>query len=101
VVLFHGDDTCGKQGVKFDPTDNPVSPPECRVFPRCPLPLQDLDRDAAPLTPPLVRAYLRGDAWVCGEPAWDPDFNTADLLIMLLRSRVDQRYAKHCMRHGA
>jgi putative hemolysin len=40
-------------------------------------------------------------AWVCGDPAWDPDFNTADLLMMLPLSRVDQRYAKHFMRHAA
>jgi len=78
-----------------------LSPPEYRVFPRCPLPLQDLDRDAAPVTPPLVRAYLRVGAWVCGDPAWDPDFNTADLLMMLSLSRVEQRYAKHFMRDVA
>jgi len=78
-----------------------LSPPEYRVFPRCPLPLQDLQRDAAPVTPPLVRAYLRMGAWVCGDPAWDPDFNTADLLMLLLLSRVDQRYAKHFMRNVA
>ena len=78
-----------------------LSPPEYRVFPRCPLPLQDLDSSVAPVTPPLVRAYLRVGAWVCGDPAWDPDFNTADLLMMLLQSRIDQRYAKHFMRNVA
>jgi putative hemolysin len=78
-----------------------LSPPEYRAFPRCPLPLHELDADVTPVIPPLIKAYLRVGAWVCGEPAWDPDFNTADLLMMLPFSRVDQRYAKHFMRHAA
>ncbi len=78
-----------------------MSPAEYRVFPRCPLPLHDLDRSASPVLPPLIKAYLRVGAWVCGEPSWDPDFNTADLLMMLSLSRVDQRYAKHFMRDAA
>jgi putative hemolysin len=72
-----------------------LSPVEYRVFPRCPLPLHELDRNVAPSIAPLIRAYLRVGAYVCGEPAWDPDFNTADLLMLLPASRVDARYAKH------
>jgi putative hemolysin len=78
-----------------------LSPPEYRAFPRCPLPLHELNCAAAPAIPPLIKAYLRVGAWICGEPAWDPDFNTADLLMLLPFSRVDQRYAKHFMRHAA
>ena len=65
------------------------------------MPLHDLDHSASPTIPPLIKAYLRVGAWVCGEPAWDPDFNTADLLMMLSLSRVDQRYVKHFMRNAA
>jgi putative hemolysin len=72
-----------------------LSPVEYRVFPRCPLPLHELDQHAAPSIAPLIRAYLRVGAYVCGDPAWDPDFNTADLLMLLPASRVDARYAKH------
>ena len=43
------------------------------------------------------KGYLRAGAWICGEPAWDPDFNTADLPILLPVSRLDARYAKHFM----
>jgi putative hemolysin len=43
----------------------------------------------------LIKGYLRAGAYVCGEPAWDPDFNTADLPILLPMSRLDSRYAKH------
>lgn len=72
-----------------------LGPAEYRVFPRCPLPLAALRRDQAAETPPLIRAYLRAGAWICGEPAWDPDFNTADLPILLPMARLDNRYAKH------
>ena len=78
-----------------------MSPAEYRVFPRYPLPLAELDQNASAILPPLIKAYLRVGAWVCGEPAWDPDFNTADLLMMLPLSQVDQRYARHFMRHAA
>lgn len=77
-----------------------LSPAEYRVFPRCPLPLHELDQDVAPSIPSLIKAYLRVGAYVCGEPAWDPDFNTADLLMLLPLSRMDQRYAKHFMRNA-
>ncbi|MCX8086293.1 MAG: GNAT family N-acetyltransferase [Rhodocyclaceae bacterium] len=72
-----------------------LAPPEYRVFPRYRLPLEKIEAAATPEIPPLLKGYLRAGAWVCGEPAWDPDFNTADLLIMLPMARVDSRYSKH------
>lgn len=72
-----------------------LSPLEYRVFPRCPLPLDRLAGVGGAEVPPLLKGYLRAGAWVCGEPAWDPDFNTADLLLLLPMSRVESRYAKH------
>lgn len=72
-----------------------MAPLEYRVFPRCPLPLAKLEPTPRPELPPLVKGYLRAGAWVCGEPAWDPDFNTADLLLLMPMSRVDNRYARH------
>ena len=45
--------------------------------------------------PPLIKAYLRAGAWVCGEPAWDEDFNTADFFMLLPISRLNPRYARH------
>ena len=72
-----------------------VAPPEYRVFPRCPLPLDKIEAAAAPEVPPLLKGYMRAGAWICGEPAWDPDFNTADLLLLLPMSRIDSRYSRH------
>jgi putative hemolysin len=71
------------------------SPPEYRVFPRTPLPLQNLRDDVLVDTPPLIKGYLRAGAWICGAPAWDPDFNTADLPVLLSMNRVEPRYARH------
>ena len=71
------------------------APIEYRAFPRFPLPQDDLPRDGAPHIPPLLKAYLRAGGWICGEPAWDPDFNTADLLVLLSLSQLTRRYARH------
>jgi putative hemolysin len=74
-----------------------AAPAEYRVFPRCPLPLEALDSSLEVSVPPLIRGYLRLGAYVCGEPAWDPDFNTADVFILLPLSRVDRKYARRFM----
>jgi putative hemolysin len=74
-----------------------MGPVEYRVFPRCPLPLDLLRQDEPAEPPPLIKGYLRAGAWICGDPAWDPDFNTADLPILLLMSKVEGRYARHFM----
>jgi putative hemolysin len=75
-----------------------LSPVEYRVFPKCPLPLDRLDANRPAEPPALLRGYLRCGAQVCGEPAWDPDFNTADLFMMLPLARMDTRYARHFMK---
>lgn len=74
-----------------------LAPAEYHVFPRCPLPLAALRADLAAEAPPLIKGYLRAGAWICGAPAWDPDFNTADLPILMPMSKVDDRYARHFM----
>jgi len=75
-----------------------AAPAEYRVFPRCPLPLEALDHTLDASIPPLIKGYLRLGAYIGGAPAWDPDFNTADLFIMLPMSRLSARYAKHFIR---
>ncbi len=74
-----------------------MGPLEYHVFPRNPLPLDRLRNDIDVEAPPLIKGYLRAGAWICGEPAWDPDFNTADLPILMPMNRVDDRYARHFM----
>lgn len=75
-----------------------MSPIEWRVFPRHPLPLEELSACAPPCVPPLVKGYLRLGAYVGGAPAWDPDFNTADLFILLPMTRLNPIYARHFMK---
>lgn len=75
--------------------DESLCPPEWRVFPNCALPYTALGNGADEVVPPLVKGYLRLGAYVCGDPAWDPDFNTADLLVLLPMTRLNKRYAKH------
>lgn len=72
-----------------------LSPLEYRVFPRHRLPFEHLATGHKAVIPPLVKGYLRAGAWVCGDPAWDPDFNTADFLVMLPMSRINPRYVRH------
>lgn len=75
-----------------------MAPTEYHVFPRCPLPVAALNRDMTVTCPPLIKGYLRAGAWICGEPHWDPDFNTADLLLMLPMARLSKRYAEHFLK---
>jgi len=72
-----------------------LSPAEYRVFPHHPLPIEALDQSLPVTCPPLVKGYLRLGAYICGEPAWDPDFNSADFPMLLSVSDMGMRYRKH------
>ncbi len=72
-----------------------MAPTEFHAFPRLPLPLDKLNGGLDIQPPPLIKGYLKLGAKICSAPAWDPDFNTADLLTMLRLSEINPRYAKH------
>jgi putative hemolysin len=72
-----------------------LAPTEFHAFPRLPLPLEKLNGGLDVEAPPLIKGYLKLGAKICSAPAWDPDFNTADLLTMLRLSDINPRYAKH------
>ena len=86
-----------------------LAPAEYRVFPKNPYPLPALGMSHAlapdqnsrviPISrarvPALIKGYCRLGAWVCGAPAWDADFNTADLFVLLPIARMSGAYAKH------
>jgi putative hemolysin len=72
-----------------------MAPLEYRVQPRCPLPLDRLAPAPAARLPALLKGYLHAGAYVCGDPAWDPDFNTADLLLLLPMASANGRHARH------
>lgn len=77
------------------------APSEYRVTPHRPLPLESLNQNLEVIIPPLIKGYLRLGAYIGGAPAWDPDFNCADLFIMLPVARLNARYAKHFMKKTA
>lgn len=68
-----------------------------RVQPRLPLPAEELDRGLDVEPPALLKGYLRCGAKVLGAPAWDPDFGTADLPIMLDLADVPESYRRRFM----
>jgi len=86
----------GMQAARLrDELQHYLASPEYRVFPRLPFPHERIPRGAAFEIPPLIKGYLRLGAKVCGDPAWDPDFNTADFLIWLSLDGINRRYARH------
>jgi len=68
---------------------------EYHVRPRLPLPVEQLDSHLPVEPPALIKGYLRLGAKVLGAPAWDPDFNSADLPMMMRVADVPVRYRKH------
>lgn len=72
-----------------------LAPIERQVTPRLPLPVEQLDASLPVEPPALIRGYLRLGAKVLGPPAWDPDFNTADLPMMMRIHELPPRYRKH------
>jgi len=75
-----------------------IAPPSLQVEPKIPVPGElRCDRDESGI-PPLLKAYFRCGAVVCGEPCWDEDFNCMDLFILLPLDQLQERYSKHYMR---
>lgn len=70
---------------------------EWQVRPRLPLPVEELRQDLNVEAPPLIKGYLRCGAKILGAPAWDPDFNTADLPMMMRLADLPARYRRHFM----
>jgi putative hemolysin len=77
-----------------------MAPEEFRVRPKLPLPLRDGPVPPARI-PSLLLAYMRLGARICGEPCWDPDFNTADVVVLLDPADLRQRYARRFLKQAA
>lgn len=75
-----------------------LAPADWRVTPRRAFALEGWRDVAAPPLPPLLKGYLRLGAEVCGSPAWDPAFRTADLLVRLDVGRANPRYVDRLLR---
>lgn len=73
------------------------APVEWHVTPRHRLPVEKLDDGQPAVMPALIKGYSRLGALCCGEPAWDPDFNTADVLMLLPMAQLNRDYARRFM----
>ncbi len=98
VSLREGGDSIGQIHSFLQATAWP--PAHRTVTPLRPYPLPHLLPPATttPPLPPLLKGYLKLGATVMGNPAYDPDFNTADYLIHLSIDRMNERYRRHFMR---
>lgn len=72
-----------------------LAAPELRVQPRLPLPVDELDEGGPAVAPPLIKGYLKCGAQLLGAPAWDPDFGTADLPMILDLQTLPASYRRH------
>lgn len=71
-----------------------LSPPWHRVRPRNALPLADARSTQPAKMPPLLKAYVSLGARACGEPCFDPEFNCADVFMLLNVPDLNPRYAR-------
>jgi len=78
------------------------APASLQVHPKIQIPANlRCTRDESGI-PPLLKAYFRFGALVCGAPCWDEDFNCMDLFILLPLDQLQERYSKHYTRgHSA
>lgn len=82
------------------------APAEFRVTPvercRMDLPYDRLSDEEIELAfrqfPPLMKGYLRLGAVVCGEPAYDSEFGTSDVLILVDAANIASKYREHFIR---
>jgi len=72
-----------------------LAPVHEQVMPRTPLPLEGLNSSLEAELPAMLKGYLRLGTKVLGPPAWDVDFNSADLPVMARMSDLSPRYKKH------
>jgi len=72
-----------------------LAPAELQVRPRVALPVDELNQFLDVDPPALIKGYLRMGAKLLGAPAWDPEFNTADLPLLTRVADIPERYKRH------
>lgn len=93
ISLRHG--TGQAQAITAHFRERHSAPERLRTFPHRPLPETASTTMSSQAMPPLLKAYLRLGAWICGDPCLDLEFNVADLPILLDVDRIDRRYLRH------
>jgi len=75
--------------------DIDAHPDRPTMVPINPYPLDKLTLTDDAKTPALIKGYLKIGAHICGEPAYDRDFNSADFPVIIDVANIDPRYKKH------
>ena len=75
-----------------------LASPHLAVTPRLPLPVHSLRSDLPVEPPPLIKGYLKCGGKLLGPPAWDPDFCTADLPMMMDLADLPAAYRRRFLR---
>jgi len=79
------------------------APEKYRVWPleSCRMEIEEIadypvdGREVLRKIPPIMRGYLRTGAIVCGPPAYDVEFGTADVFVLLEMEKMAGRYRQH------
>jgi putative hemolysin len=97
IPMLHNGVLCGDAAASIwrQVRETHLAPIEYQVRPRLPLPVEQLDGSLDVEPPALIKGYLRLGAKVLGPPAWDPDFNSADLPMLMRIADLPPRYRKH------
>lgn len=97
IPMLHNSMVCGDVAASLwhQLRQTHLAPFEHQVRPRLPLPIEQLRSDLAVEPPALIKGYLRLGSRILGAPAWDPDFNTADLPMMMRLGDMPARYRRH------
>ncbi|MGE5331881.1 MAG: GNAT family N-acetyltransferase [Nitrospirota bacterium] len=102
IPMLHNGMVCGNAAASIwrKLRETHLAPVEYQVFPRLALPVERLDASLDIEPPALIKGYLRLGARVLGAPAWDPDFNTADLPMLMRLVDLPLRYRRHLLGEG-
>lgn len=92
IPLAHGGSTAAALWDELRHTR--MAPPDLRVVPHTPWVADGIPRPAHFAMPPVVRAYLRAGALVCGPPAHNTVFPSADLFMLLDIRTMSPRHAR-------
>jgi putative hemolysin len=74
--------------------------PSCRMDIKDEADLPFDGREVSRKIPPILKGYLRTGAIVCGPPAYDVEFGTADVFVLLEMEKMAGRYRQHYVAEG-
>lgn len=80
--------------------DKHTSDVTARVTPKHALPPRNNDEVRDVILPTLLKGYVRLGCKISPDACYDPDFNVADVFILLDRDSIERRYSRHFMQRA-